>query len=131
MIGRWKRNPPSQREPADQPTPGSQPVPGPLWAPPVRHEVPPGTVEQLDRGLALLMEFTRDDSIPASILVNPLLVVWEAARDVGIEVSGPVEAMLTAAVRRSTLTADEVRSCVHEVRALALQETVLSVLVGG
>lgn len=96
-----------------------------------RPEVPPGSVEQLDRTVDLLMEFTRERYVAASVLVNPLLVVWDAAHAVGVDVAAPVEALLTVAVQRSTIAADEIRGCVQEARALAVQEAVLSEPVRG
>lgn len=89
------------------------------------------SVERLDRALASLGAFTTDRAVPTSVVINPLLVVWDAAHEVGAEVSEPVEALLTAAVQRTTLGADELLSCSHKVRALALQEMVLSELVLG
>lgn len=86
-----------------------------------------GSLEVLERALATLMEFTRDRWVPASVLVNPLLVVWDSARGIGPDVSGPVEALLTVAVQRASIGSDEVIACVQEVRAFAVQEAVLSV----
>lgn len=77
------------------------------------------------------MNFAGDRNIAASAALNPLLGIWDAARAVGPEVSDPVERMLTVAIHRSTLGSDELIACVQEVRALALQEAVLSNLVMG
>lgn len=90
-----------------------------------------GSLEALERALTALMEFTRDRSVPASVLVNPLLVVWDTAHGIGPDVSGPVEALLTVAVHRASIGSDEVIACVQEVRAFAVQEAVLSVPVMG
>lgn len=90
-----------------------------------------GSVENLERAVGTLMDFAADKQIPASVLVNPLLVLWDAAHEVDPAVSAPVEALLTVAVHRSTLGSDELIGCLQEVRALAIQEAVLSALVLG
>lgn len=131
MIGRWKKGRSGVSRTTAQTSAAFEPVTDPVARPLQYPEVPAGSVENLDRALALLMEFTNQSSVAASFIVNPLLSVWDAARDVGTEVSAPVEALLTVAVHRSSIGADEIRGCAMDVRARALQESVLSELVHG
>lgn len=92
-------------------------------------EDPEQRLERLDQGLHYLSEFTRDRFVPTSLVVNPLLSVWGTAHEIDSEVSGPVEALLTVAMHRATLEADELLHFIDEVRAEALQHTVLAELV--
>lgn len=130
MFGRWSNTRKTPVRPADCRRPSDYDRPAPLVV--VKRRAPEDlaeVVERLDLALASLIPFTRERSVPTSVVINPLLVVWDAAHDVGAEVSGPVESLLTAAVQRATLGADELLACTDEVRALALQETVLADLV--
>ncbi len=132
MFGRWNNSKKSPPRPADCRRPADVDPAVPVEV--VKRRPPEHlaeSVERLDRALASLGAFTTERAVPTSVVINPLLVVWDAAHEVGAEVSGPVEALLTAAVQRTTLGPDELVSCSDEVRALALQETVLSELVHG
>lgn len=132
MFGRWSNHRSTPVRPADCRPPSDTDRAIPLIE--VKHRAPEDLeegVQRLDQALATLGQFTRDRAVPTSAVINPLLVVWDAAHEVGEEVSSPVEALLTAAVQRTTIGSDELVSCVEEVRALALQETVLAELVHG
>lgn len=132
MFGRWSNSKRSPSRPAECRPPADIGPAAPVEVVkrrPIEHLAE--SVERLDRALTSLGAFTSDRAVPTSVVINPLLVVWDAAHEVGAEVSEPVESLLTAAVQRTTLGADELLSCSDEVRALALQQTVLSELVLG
>lgn len=132
MFGRWSNHRSTPVRPADCRRPADTDRAVPVIV--VKRRAPEALqedVQRLDRALATLGQFTRDRAVPTSAVINPLLVVWDAAHEVGEEVSSPVETLLTAAVQRTTLGSDELVTCAEEVRALALQETVLAELVRG
>lgn len=97
---------------------------------PERPEYSPERIERLEHSLRSLSDFARDRIVPTSLVVNPLLLVWDAAHELDPGVAAPVEGLLTVAVQRTTLEADELFHCIDEVRALILQHTVLADLVG-
>ncbi len=132
MFGRWSRSRNVPRDPRySRPAFDAEPAVSTPEAKVRPPEEIAGSVENLERAVASVMEFAADKQIPASVVVNPLLVLWDAAHEVDPLVSVPVEALLTVAVHRSTLGSDEVIGCIQEVRALAIQEAVLAELVGG
>ena len=88
----------------------------------------PAHVEPLDRALVVLLAYTAEKRVPASAVINPLLVAWDAAHEVGPGVAGPIEDLLTAAVHRAALEASEIVACVDEVRIHVLEMAVLSQL---
>ncbi len=99
----------------------------PLTRPPVEDRV-----ERLDRTVAALDPYLREPAVSASTLVNPLLVVWDAAHDVVPDVATPVERLLTGLVHCTTVPATDVLEAVDDARARALQVLVLTgrVMVG-
>lgn len=82
--------------------------------------------ETLEAALLTLHAFTGEPRVPASTLINPLLDVWDVARRVGPEVAAPAEALLGLSVRRSTLTSDEIVACIDDIRARAVESSVLA-----
>lgn len=117
------RNAPKRREPSPMPSalPARQYSPdlgGPSEA----------VLDHLEAALAQLEAFTRDRLVAAAIVINPLLVVWEAASGISPATAARIEALLTAAVQREMLQCQRIRDCTYEVRAIALQESVLSAL---
>lgn len=83
-------------------------------------------VNRLDETLKTLDPYLREPSACAAALVNPLLVVWDAAHAVHPEVAIPVEKLLTGLLRRSTIPAADVFDAVGDMRARALQVLVLA-----
>ena len=65
---------------------------------------------------AFLASFT-DPVISASRVINPLLDVWGAAKEVDDSVAVPVEVLLTALVSRELTTTGELVGMVDELRA--------------
>lgn len=90
----------------------------------------PGT-GHLEETLSTLVTYTAGGAVPAQVVINPLLEVWDAAHEIAAEVSVPVEVLLTSAVQRPSLQPDELISCIEEVWALAVQESVFSEPVHG
>lgn len=84
--------------------------------------------ESLDESLDRLMAFTSEQLVPASAVINPLLIAWDAAHEVAQEAAVPIEALLTTSVQRVLLDANEIVECVEEVRSIALQMAILAQL---
>jgi hypothetical protein len=84
-------------------------------------EVPEGALEQLDHALGVLNGYTVDQVIPARLVLNPLLDVWGAARDVELSAGRPIERLLTSLVDRNLATAEEILAAVDEVRLAVLE----------
>lgn len=89
-------------------------------------------VERLDEAAVALGPYLREATACARMLVNPLLVVWDAAHAVHPEVATPVEELLTGLLHRTTIPVQDVLGAIDDVRARALQELVLGgwVMVG-
>lgn len=98
-------------------------VPAGTWSPP--SDPVDERVDRLDRAVAGLDPYLPEQSTGAAGLVNPLLVVWDAAQAVHPAVAGPVEDLLTALLHRLTVPTAEVRAVVEETRARALQVLIL------
>lgn len=82
---------------------------------------------KLEEAIADLVPYLAEETVSASLMINPLLLVWDGAHDLGPAVARPVETMLTALVHRSTVSTGEVLSLMDETRALAVQAFVLPV----
>jgi hypothetical protein len=84
------------------------------------------TVTCLDEAIATASTYLTENWIATTVLINPLLEVWEAANAVHPAVARPVEEFLTVLIHRTTVTPAEVNAMVDEVRVLALQASVLA-----
>ncbi len=103
-----------------------QASPMPQSPPRIRPTEPIGDrVSGLDDAIGALRPYMREEFIYSAALVNPLLVVWGAARAVEADVASPVEGLLTDLMHRTTVTTEEILAAMDEVRARALQELVL------
>lgn len=89
-------------------------------------------VDRLDETLKTLDPYLQEPAASAGALVNPLLVVWDAAHAVHPEVAAPVEKLLTGLLHRTMVPVDDVLVAVEDMRARALQVLVLTgrVVVG-
>lgn len=85
-------------------------------------------LEALERTLLALEPFTREARVPASVMINPLLDVWDAAHQIGPDVTLPVEALLTLAVHRSMLLAEEIDAGAKATRQRAVETSLLAKL---
>lgn len=127
--GRWIR------EPARLPVPERAPLQvGAITARRLQTPRPPiqDRVDRLDETLKTLDPYLQEPAASAGALVNPLLVVWDAAHAVHPEVATPVEKLLTGLLHRTTVPVDDVLVAVEDMRARALQVLVLTgrVVVG-
>jgi hypothetical protein len=135
MFSRWRKAP-AGRPQGWHPSQGKGPRPGPLPGreaslPAVR--IPEPEVDAADQTLARLDEaigrastYRTQRWIATTCLINPMLEVWEAAHAIHPAVSRPVEELLIVLVHRTTITPAEINRVVDEVRALALQASVLA-----
>lgn len=82
-------------------------------------------MDRLDLAVAAVTPYLLDPSVSAAVLVNPLLLVWDAAQAVHPDVAGPVEELLTTLLHRTITPSVDVRRTIEEIRARALQELVL------
>ena len=80
----------------------------------------------LDEVVAKLVPYMTEAIIPTGQVVNPLLDVWEAAHAIDPIASSPIEHLLTSLLTRAWVTRAELLSVLDEVRASALQATLLS-----
>ena len=80
----------------------------------------------LDEVVAKLGPYMTEAIIPTGQVVNPLLDVWEAAHAIDPIASSPIEHLLTSLLSRAWVTPAELMSTLDEVRATALQATLLS-----
>lgn len=78
-------------------------------------------VEAVEKSIAVVFGYLHDDPVPASLLVNPLLDVWEVVQKVDGAVGRPVEALLPTLLQRSLVRAEEIVPVLEETRALLLQ----------
>ena len=88
-------------------------------------DVSPATDGALDQAIAALESYLRERIIPAAQVINPLLDVWSAAKNIHPSVALPVEDLLTTLVSRSATTPSEVLAALDDVRIAAVQATVL------
>lgn len=80
---------------------------------------------RLDEAVAGLGPFLTETFIPTSAVINPLLVVWDAANEIDPCVSSPVERLLTVLVARTWVRPSELTATLDEVRAAASQASLL------
>ena len=100
--------------------------PVPVGSPRVRSTAPvEDRVTALDESISALDPYLREEFTHPAALVNPLLVVWDAAQDVDPGVSCPVEELLTDLLHRTTVATSEIVTAMEEVRARAVQVLVL------
>ena len=88
-------------------------------------DVSPATDGALDDAIAAVESYLREKIIPAAQVINPLLDVWSAAKNIHPSVALPVEDLLTTLVSRSATTPSEVLAALDDVRIAAVQATVL------
>jgi hypothetical protein len=79
----------------------------------------------IDTAIAALEPYLGEPFIPTRSVINPLLVVWDAAHGLDPCVSLPVEQLLTALLARTWVTPSELTATMDEVRALALEASSL------
>jgi hypothetical protein len=89
-------------------------------------DVSPATALALDQAVAALESHLREKIIPAAQVINPLLDVWSAAKNIHCSVALPVEDLLTTLVSRSATTPSELLAALDDVRITAVQATVLA-----
>ena len=82
-------------------------------------------VARLDQAVAGLGPYLAEAFIPASAVINPLLDVWDAAHSIDPCASSPVEPLLTVLVTRTWVTPSELTATLDEVRAAALEASLL------
>jgi hypothetical protein len=83
-------------------------------------------MQTLDKALAAVKPYMREQIIPATQVINPLLDVWAAAQSIHPSVAGPVEGLLTKLACRSMATPSELLAALDEVRLAAVQVNVLA-----
>ena len=81
---------------------------------------------QLDQAVGALNPYLGDTVIPAGLVINPLLDIWDAAQSIDPSVSSAVKQFLTVLVERTSVTPAELTSTVDEMRIAALQASVLA-----
>lgn len=74
-------------------------------------------VTKLEQEIETFLASFTDPVVSASRVINPLLDVWGAAKEVDDSVAVPVEVLLTALVSRELTTTGELVGMVDEVRA--------------
>ncbi|MDA8045962.1 MAG: hypothetical protein M0Z30_12105 [Actinomycetota bacterium] len=82
-------------------------------------------LEQLTQALTELDRYSDELLVAPSAIVNALLNVWDAAHAIDQSISEPIEQMLTVTVHRMTIDGREVAALVDEVRARALEVSLL------
>jgi hypothetical protein len=89
-------------------------------------DVSPATALALDQAVTALESYLREKIIPAAQVINPLLDVWSAAKNIHPSVALPVEDFLTTLVSRSATTPSELLAALGDVRIAAVPATVLA-----
>ena len=80
---------------------------------------------RIDEAEAVLGGYLVKGVVSIGLVINPLLDVWDAAHCIDPGVSSPVEHLLTGLVARTWVSAAELTFTLDQVRAAALQASVL------
>lgn len=81
--------------------------------------------ERFEAALANVAGYLGDDFVPAGLIINPLLLAWDAAHDIDAAVAVPLEELLTGIIHRASVQRKEILEVLDEVRALAVSTAVL------
>lgn len=104
----------------DPQTPAARPAPE-VEGDPVLYDM-----GRLDAASSVVHSYLHEPFSSCAVLVNPLLGLWDAAHEIDPAACSPVEELLTVLLQRSIISSAEVMAVIDDVRARAIQGSVLA-----